>query len=288
MRLWTFQTIKAYESVKKYGVWYADLDHADRLKPVDEQYIQEEFETPEGIIDTMPIYCFASMGKYYMNLCISTMYGQYNHLVGWMQFPLERMAMFELEVPESFILSSKKHNKWYVEYPDMPKDVRKYDKWKYEKIVDEDEIELHNHLAYKRSIEGDDVECLIPYISLEHIAAVRLFKPVNSKEAGYGTCRVTTDYVGKEVPLWTKTIYCNGDGYPRYVKDSKLVMGSFDMVNEMRSKYGMPCTYDYMTIEDIADCCNESVYSVVRSLIKSKDKEYKDIKDLTLEELQNL
>lgn len=288
MRLWTFQRSTAWESIQKYSTWYANFDYADRLKLVDEQYIQEDFKTPEGVYDTMPIYCFASMGEHYPNLCLGTMYGQYSHLVGWMQFPLERMVMLELEVPESFILSSKCNNKWYVAYPGMPEDVPKKDKWKYAQVVDEDEIELHNHLTYKRKIRGDDVECLIPYISKDHIAAVRVFKPTKSKHAGYNTCKVETIYTGKEVPLWTVDIYCNGDGYPRLMRGGELVVGSFNDRKKMQLEHGMYSIYPYMTMSEVFDCCHGKVLEIIRNIAEKKNLEWVNVKDLTLAELQAL
>lgn len=120
MRLWTFQNKDAYEKLKEYGIWYSDANYENRLKMVDADYIKEDVKTPYGVFDTMPIYCFASMGRWYPTLNLHTMFGAYNHLIGWMQFSLENMVMLELEVTEEFILSSKYHSKWYVSYPDMP------------------------------------------------------------------------------------------------------------------------------------------------------------------------
>ncbi len=288
MRLWTFQEEKAYDYIMSHGVWYSDANYARRLKMVDEEYIQEEFSSPTGIMDTMPIYCFASMGRYYKTLSLYTMYSQYNHLVGWMQFPLQRMVMFELEVPEEFILSTKKGSDWYVEYPDMPKETRKNDRWQYAVIAREDTIEHKEHLKFKREHEEDDIESLIPCVKLEHIAAIRRFYPVNSKAAGYGTCEIKTVYVGKEIPLWTDTIYANGDSYPRVKDGEELKQVSLEERSKLCSEMGMCSVYPYMTVEEIHNSCAGFIVEAVKSIFESLGLSYEKAQNISYQELLDM
>lgn len=275
----------AFEILKEHGVFYADFNRVRRLKLVDEQHIQENKETPQGVIDTCPIYCFAYFGGHYRCLSLRAMYSHYNSFVGCSQFDLKNSVMFELEVPESFILNTKLANDSYMDYVGMPEGTLKRDRWKYSKVVRESEIVYENHLQYARETNNNDIESLIPYVAEEYVVAVRTFKGVEDEFVGYGTCAVETIYTGSGAPLWTETIYVNGDGYPRVMKDGKVVKASLDKISELSREYGMYAIYPYMTIEEICSSCAGFIIETVGNKVRDLGLEYRYIKHLTYNDL---
>lgn len=164
----------------------------------------------------------------------------------------------------------------------------KKDYWKYAKITDEDKIEYNDHLKFARNNEGDDTECLIPYIKMDDVAAIRKFYPISGGSADYGTCKVATEMVGKHVPMWFCDIYCNGDGYPRLLVNNELITGTLNDIIKLTSEYGLTCIYPYMTVKEIKNSCTSFIWESVHYKILEKSLSYKDVSSLTYDEFTNL
>lgn len=280
MRLWTFQH-KSAMSILEDGVWYSDYNYSRRIKLVDEQHIQADFTLPNGkVIDTAPIYCFGSLcGKYFPALSLNSMYCNYNHLVGWMAFSLMDMVMLELEVNEDQILSAKKNNKWYVEYDkSMPKGTTGYKRSLYARVVDEHEICHSDYMSYiRKERDNDDIECLLPCINLYNVVAIRTFSRDGLAHGKYGTTKVETVYSNPTlVPLFTETIYVNGDGYPRALVDSEIKTMPSNYAFERMDENGQHGCFNYQTIEEVLSCCNEKTRTALMSELEKKGLSVKD------------
>ena len=258
MRLWTFQNKKCLDYILNDGIFYSNFDYVRRVKNIDEKYVIEDGDivVRGKQIDTAPIYCFASFGKYYRELSLYTMGGCYNNLSGFYRFDLYtgRTIMLELEVSESVILSMKNADKPFEEYdPAMPKDTPKNERWKWTRICDEHLVVYSNYKKVMREAE-EPMEVLLPYIKKEWVVAYREF----AGEGTYGTCKVTTTVVNNNMfPAWTETVWVNGDGYFRMPNDNgKLASVGLEKSYELVDKLGMNGCPRYFTILEAINYCN--------------------------------
>lgn len=305
MRLYTFQSEEALK-VLEHGKWYST--QSDRLKWIDEQFIQEdvEFINRKGKTytdDAYPIYTFANFClAWNTEFSISQFFSALTTLSGYMCWNLTRMVMFELEVPEDFILNMKSNACWYEtecaeEDPDYYYYRKNYKGEKVFKKIDETAgpYFTSDFLKHMRELKTKhEFECLIPYIDKDMIVAYRTFE---SECGGYSNHDVYTTVVNERLcPLWQHTITLNGDGYPRISKSRdaeafELLQSlseenrSFNTIRVIRDCYGAKDVLPYFTIKEAMAClCRKSVKKIL-PLAEQYDKNNWD--EITLEQVIN-
>lgn len=262
MRLFTVQNKKALKVLEK-GIWYSTIEY--RIKVPDYKYVDEE----DG---RCPIYTFASCGIPNLSYFgLPWLYKSFNHFVGYMRFELEDSVLIELEVPEDFILNMKLvPNPYSVKCEENDPDMcySKYDRNSKEYIYFKSDLEskpffTSNYLENIRKYPEHEFEAVIPYISLEHVVAVRKFK---SKDWGYSTTWCKEIYVSSvHTPLWTGTVGLNGNGYPVFneTTDAKILetiaeykANNYTVFEEFIAMefYGAKEAPEYLTVLEALDC----------------------------------
>ena len=237
MRLITFQDNSAL-SVLDDGVWYSRRGR--RVKPIDQRYIDEG----KG---TYPVYTFATTGQRFTPYFgIRSFATSLSHLSGFMQFDLPGMVMFELEVPESFILNMKQNSCWYCERckEDDPELIasereRKSGKWVYWKADFSNGVYFEdNYLQHVRELRREhELEAVIPCIRKEHVVAIRGFQSI---KGGYGDHACKTLYVNEDLcPMWDCSFIINGEAHTRVSKNTPDIVKQ--QIAEIKSAGRTPC-----------------------------------------------
>ena len=268
MRLWTFQTKHVLDSLEKDGIWYMLRLMSNRLKFYDECYDGEVVINGETL-DTIPVYCWSKM-RGYSSLPLRAFVGCLADLNGYWKFDLcsGRKYMYELEVPENFILNVKDAAEWFCTYADdMPDGLPNHKKLDYRVVENEDQIFTSNFKRHNRQADYD-MEAVIPYIKKEWVVCYREFKAI--RRAEYCTHKVVTHVLNEDkFPSWTETIYINGDAYMRVPKvenpkkESDFDTLGNDRMKELISKISMNGCPRYYTVREALDSCNSATCNKV-------------------------
>lgn len=293
MRLVTFQD-KAVLNVLKDDVWYSTCDN--RMKCIDYDYVDKE--------DHYPIYTFASTHNMHEpTFGLSWFYASACHFARFMQLDLEQRVMLELEVPEDFILNVKPVNDWFEQRcsdddPDRETMRTNYKCEHYwvKRDLSKGSFFTCDFLQHVRK-EGveHELEALIPCIKKEYIAAIRSFT-YEYAENDDGLIKCKTIYSNESLtPLWSGTVYLNGDGYPRFnpVEDADILRKIADIKAKGHypresllaiRKYGAKSVQGYWTISEGLSCCCEEMAKMIRKVANVAQIAKADCSTITIAE----
>lgn len=254
MRLWTFQDRGAEFAIRQGLVWKSTKKFGNRIRPEDGKYV---IKYPDGLVEN-PIYCFSKIGVG-ASLSLKTIVTSFESIEQRYSLDISRLGawMFELEVPEDFILNCKICGNSKLEY-----------------------IEYNEFLKYTRYIENHDVECVIDEIRPEWVVAVRVFYKFDS----YWVCKTIKEDADLN-PCWTSHIG-GKNGFPILMVDGSPrvyeTRSEMEMFYKTHSMSGVP---KYYTISECLYCCNAATCSAVMSQVYYKMLSKSQYSSMTIDEL---
>lgn len=256
MRLWTWQSVQVVKDLQEGDVWYSDEYASRRLKPYDEQYVEN---------DKVPIYCFASI-PYGNNKIPSVvqLVKRTSMICRFYDIDVEERILFELEVPEEEILRVS--------------------------ACDGDMVAITDKDKFLQSVRESDyiMEALIPYIKKEWIVMMAC-----GKWSRDGIVIKYTPVVmqPKLYPSFTKEIFTAGDMKPRWSLNEKRynehsMMGKTNVITDEEHYFkavGMHGAPGYFTISEALDSCDGYTFDYLAKI--AKDFTIEDLKTKTIKEV---
>lgn len=264
MRLWALLSERSLKVLewKEYYLEFGDLP----LKMIDEEFVKEDVQTVhQDIIDTQPIMALARVSRYDAGLSMSTMYSNFRYITTLNGLSYRYGVLWELEVPESFILSLKPWDRSYERYSlDMPKDTPKKERYKYLEIVNSDLVLKSNYKNVMRhKYEDESIEVMIPYLYLPHVVCYRQFEDIPKSSA----VKVTTTVLRPDAfPTWIEDIYCGGDHYARSNEFPHKAISNIEQ-SKVCAEFGMNGVPRYYSLKEALQCCNEKTWKILNSKI---------------------
>lgn len=263
MRLWTLQNETSIEAFT-HGEWFSDGSGMP-VKMIDEEYVEYDKRLNGVWIDAVPLICFARVnssdaGLSLYSFCMNLNWLLRSNICG------DRGILWELEVPESAIVSMRPYDMVYQEYVNMPPNTPRGERYKYIQLKNTEWIvheNYKNHLRHK--FKNKSVEALILSLRKEHIVCYRKFEYIDH------CYKITTEVVRPEAfPTFTEDVFCGTDGYLRTDDDAHESLSMVDASRIIAAK-GMSGCPRYYSIAEALGAANEKTWKVLNAKLVEKN-----------------
>ena len=250
MRLWTFQSVDAMESILSTNSWFSDKSKSKRAWSHDVQLMPD--------VEHVPIYCFGSAhnGDPLSLRTFAELWTTFNTYYGFSLDCGERF-MLELEVPEDEVFAARfagDAGSWDYVYSDFKKHIRESDK-----IAD----------------------VVLPYIKRSWIVCYRIFYASKTDYKRFICDTVETHVLRPDAfPLWIGNVDLSHDGnlfdeirtVDVYREELLECEGEYPSEKELIMRHGMSGCPRYFTVREAAECCNKQTINRIYARLMETGK----------------